>query len=231
MPDVKVDLRELSKFARELEQIAKKAMPYAMRNTLNSAAFEARSEFNKQIGKQTTLRSTHLTRGTVVDKATLSTMKATVGNIRPYVAGLEEGRTNHPHRGAHVAVPLRPAAGQSGVGKRTKLVRRPNMMSAIHLPSRVGRSPRQQNAVAIRTAAAGNHFAYLAFGETKGIYRVSGGANGKRPRLVKLWDLSHASTKVAARPTMEATLRAITPRLPAIAEKALMDQLRRHGVR
>lgn len=126
-------------------------------------------------------------------------------------------------------IPTSSAAGQSMAARpRTKLVQRKNWLSAISLRNKVGGTTKRKNKVAILQAAKQRGVAFLVLGNRKGLFRVTGTKRGLKVRM--LWDLSHPSVVTPATHTLARTLKAIQPRLGALHEKAIVDQLKRNRI-
>lgn len=227
-----IDLSAVAHLAKELETFAKRAVPHATRNALNSTAFEARKEWVGQMDKQMVLRNTFTTRSVRVEKATgnmVRTMESRVGSVAPYMATQEDGGTEAKHGKHGKPIPTSSAAGQGQKARpRTKQVQRKNWMSALN-PSRprVSGSRQRRNAVAILMAAKSTRTVFLDLGKRKGIFRITG---TKRLKLRMMWDLSKPQVVIKRNPTLGPTLDAIQPRLPAIWEDAIRIQMHRNKV-
>jgi hypothetical protein len=226
---IKIDMAGIKKLSKELEKTAKKAVPHAARNALNSIAFEGRKEWVASVNSSMTLRNTFTTRSLQVIKASgisMPRMQATLGSTAPYMGDREEGKMERA-RGKHgVPLPTPASAGQGG-RQRTKLVRRANTLPAITLGPRTGRSAKQRNAIAIRQAAQGTGYAFLELNRHMGIYKVTG---TKRLRVRLIWDLSVRSLKPKPLPTLAQAIEAVSPKIPALCERAIIDQLKRNKV-
>jgi hypothetical protein len=228
---VTVDMIKFRLFSRLLENFATKSIPFAARNSLNEIAFGARQEWaTKQLPEAFTLRNTWTAKGLRVEKAqgrTIEGMHSKVGSLREYMMGREEGATQ-TKRGKHgVAIPMSGAAGQGAKQKRTRLVRRPNYLSALQVVKRKGSSKRQQNAISISMAKKTGGVAFLEVGRRKGLFAVGGGKQ-KKPRLKLLYDLSHSTVTTKPIPTLERTIDAMRPRFLAIHMKHMRAELVRH---
>jgi hypothetical protein len=228
-----VDMAKVSMLSDALHAFAKKGVPFAARKALNDTAFLAREQWVSELGKKLTLRNTWTARSLRVEKVkggyNVDAMESKVGSLAAYMGDVEHGSTE-TKRGKHgVAVPTTSAAGQAmSASKRTKPIRRTNYLSAIQVAARVSGNRKQRNAAAIAIAAKTNGVAYLDLGQHKGLYRITGTKRGIKVR--KLYDLSKASVRTKAHPTLEPAIAAIQSRLPALYIAALKDQLRRNHV-
>jgi hypothetical protein len=227
---LKVDVTELRRFAQDLDKFAHKAIPHAVRNSLNRSAFEGQREWRTEIKRTFTVRRPFTEKSIQVTKARgvdLSTMAAELGSTAEYMAAREEGETKR--KGGKHGVPI-PTVGGARGGSIKRLIQRPNRMGAIKLTDRARTGTRKQrNAVAIRRALkAGNRFVFLETDTGKGIFRITGAKRRLRVRMV--WDLSKKSVTVAPFETLARTLKAIEPKLTQIHLESLREQLRRHHI-
>jgi hypothetical protein len=217
---------------KDLRRFREKAIPYAIRNALNRSAFHARAEWKTEVRNEFTLRNRYTEQSILVDRATgksVSGMVAVVGSKAAYMDEQEHGATVRGG-GKHKAIPGPVAAGLPPGGKRTKLVRGANKLSALRVSRPVGKNPRQRNAVALAMARRrGERVALLERPRGgKGLFRLTGGK--KKPQTRLLWDLSRSSVTVKPTPTLQRTLTRIQPRLVEIHRDAIVEQLRRHKV-
>lgn len=233
MNHIDVDMREFERLSDELDRFAAKAVPHAARQGLNTTAFQGRKVWQKAMGREFTLRAKWVPKSIRVEKAELrlraGRMESVLGSVFPGLDKQEKGGTIRGRGGASKPIPTRVAAGQSmGAGERTRTVRGPNKLKAIHLQRRRGKggSKRQRNAVAISQAVkAGRKFALIEAKRGTAIVRITG---RKRVRVRMLWDLSRSSVRVPASPTLGRTLRVMERRMPAIMLDSLKYQARRH---
>jgi len=223
---------QTKKAVADLRRFRERALPYAVRNALNRSAFYARGQWQQEIQSSFVLRNPFTTRSVLYTKASgndVRGMIAVVGSTAPYMGDQEKGATIRGH-GRHKPIPGPVAAGQAPGGKRTKLVRAGNKLSAIHVQRAAGANRRQRNAVALAVARrTGGRVALLERPNGgKGLFRLFGGKRKPQARL--LWDLSRGSVKVRPEPTLQRTLKRIQPRLAEIHRDAVVEQLRRHKI-
>lgn len=218
---------------RDLRKFREHAIPHAMRNALNTAAFETRRIWQNEVRSTFTLRNHFTERSILVEKArgtVPATMVAVVGSTAPYMGDQEHGAMVRGRSGKK-AIPGPAAAGQPPGSKRTRLVRAGARLGAIHLrrPSG-GRSARQRNAIALSMARrSGTKDVLLERPKGgKGIFRVSGGR--RRLQLRLLWDVSRGAVRVPRAPTLERSLARLQPKLGPILHAATLEQLRRARV-
>lgn len=226
MIHVKVDLADYAKYEKQLGKFAKVAVPYAMRNGLNTMAFEGRKLWQGEMQDKFILRNTWTTRRILVVKAagsSISAMQSIVGSPDDYLDKQEDGGVQLG------SVPTRVASGEGeGAGPRRKLVRGANKLSAIQLTARSRKGTRKQkNAAAIRMAvAAGKRFVFLQLGRTKGLFKLKGG--GKHPQVSMVWNTTKKRHAVHATPTLGPAVKRLGIRADQIMANAMVDQLKRY---
>ena len=229
-----VDTRQIRKLVKDLEKTRAKALPYATREFVNSAAFLARDHWIQRAESTMKLRSQFTKKSIQVDKARglqVSQQVSRVGSIADYMLTQEDGATIG--KKGRVGTPI-PAAAPGKRKSRGRLAAK-NRLQAITLAGKggaggTGRSWRQRrNAAAISIAARhGGGVVFLDLGKRKGLYRISGTKRGLRVK--KVWDLSQTSVRVPRNPMLEQTMREMGPLMPGLMEKALLYQLRFHKV-
>lgn len=241
---ISVKITGIQKMTRDLATYRTKALPYAAKTYLNTAAFEARRIWQDEVKKAFTLRNQYTTRSILAVKANASLsidhMVSRVGSTADFMGDQEEGALVHG-RGAHKNIPAPTAAGQPVGAKRTKLVMRGRRLGAIHA-SRAGRAtgPRQRIAIALAIAVR-QHNKYVLLPRHnggQGLFLLSGGQRrwmGKRfavrkMKLRLLWDISRHAVRVPGSHTMQHMVKRIEPKLQHMAEAALLEQLQRHKV-
>lgn len=226
-----LDQRQVRALADGLKAANEKAVPYAVRDALNTTAFEARKEWQSQLRAKMILRNKWTVGSLRVVKATgtaLRTMQSQVGSLVPYMAVQEDGGSERA-KGKHgVPIPTTTAAGQSlKAAKRTRQVTKRNWQSAIHLSGKVTGTRPRRNAVALRVALKSGGVAFLDLGRRKGLFRVTGSKNGKSMRIRMIWDMSRKSVLTKPHPTLGPTVKVIEGKAPAIQTAALQRQFDR----
>lgn len=230
---LEIEFRGADRLLKDLRIAREKALPYAARDALNSAAFAAQAEWRDTVAREFTLRNTFTVRSIRVDKAqgtSLRDMQAVVGSTAPYMADQEEGAIVSG-RGKRKAIPGPGAAGQAAGGKRTKLVRARYKLSAISVaaPPGGGYGRRRRNAIAIAVALQrGQRFALLnrSKGNGRALFELT--PRRTRVRVKLLWDVSRSSVRVSPTPTLSMSLQRVSPKLPLMCREALLRQLKRH---
>lgn len=232
---VSIKIRGVKEAKRDLEAFAKRAVPYAMRNAVNSAAFLAQREWRGEVRSSFTTRNRFTERSIQVDKARGLNAKravAMVGSTADYMRKQEFGGTVRGS-GRHKAIPAPSAAGQAPGSKRTRVVRAAYRLSAIKAQrqARGVRGPARQRALVtiLQAKRAGRRFVVLPRKNGgKGLYLITGGRRKFKTRL--LYDVSRGSVRVPPQPTLTRTLDRIEVRVQQLHYKALLDELRRHKV-
>ncbi len=226
-----VELKGDKRMVADLAKMRTKAVPYALRNALNQAAFETRTIWQREIKATFVTRNAYTERSVRVEQASITNLVAKVGSVADYMDTQEEGGTVKGKSGHIKAIPTAKAAGQSG-GTRTALVRSRFYLGAIqvaHPALRGGR--RQQNAIAIAVARKqGKKVALLTRPSgAKGLFLLGAGTKRKlNTRL--LWDVSRGSVRVHAQPTLERSLAMVKPKLEHMMQASITQQMQRYNI-
>lgn len=101
--DVRMDLK---RFERELDELARRQLPFAVARALTWTAREARDAVRVQVARRFTLRSRWVERGIQSRSATKRLPVAYVGSRDWFMADHEEGDIRKPLTGRHRAAPL-----------------------------------------------------------------------------------------------------------------------------
>lgn len=232
-----IEIRGLDAMQRELEQLAKRSIPYAARETVNGLAFAGRKIWQEQMAESLTLRNAFTQRRALVERATgsrMSDLQATLGHTEDYMRRLEQGIGERARRGG-LAIPTEAAAGQAkgSLPAGRKRAVRPSLVIRVlgKIKRQSSSMPRKaRNARAVREAIKnGSRLAYLELDRRRGIYKIMGGR--KRPQIRKLYDLSRRAVPLPRVPTLQRTLDLALLQGPDIALAALQRQLDRLGSR
>lgn len=232
-PGLTISLRGLDEMQRELETMAKRAVPYAARDMLNSLAFAGRKIWQDEMRASLTLRNAWTTRQALVQKASgtrMPEMQSVLGHTEDYMLRMEYGAGEHAKRGG-VFIPTETAAGQAKGSLRAGRKRAVRKSLIIKVLGKVKRQPRSlsrkaRNARAIREAIRdGSRLAYLEMERKRGIYIIKGGR--KRPDVRKLYDLTRPFVPMPRIPTLQRTIDRTMTQAPSIGLAAVMRQLDR----
>ncbi len=230
---LEIDAGQVKQYESDLKHFARKAYPFATRQTVNKAAFETRRGYQARIREDLTLRNRWTEQSVRVEQArtlTVSRQAAIVGSVADYMATQEFGGVEKGG-GKYKPIATSYSAGLPEDAKpRTRLPRKPNKLSNIQLKSR-GRklSRRARNKVAVLMAAkSGDKYVWLDLGKRQGLFRVLGGKRNPRVRMV--WDMSRRSVRVPKKPLLLPATRAVQAQLPQYYAEALVFQLKRAKV-
>lgn len=239
-----IDDRDIKKLERDLKLFAKRAYPFAVKDTLNNTAKAATSFTKLNMQNDLTLRNrftlggmrTSFVRGLDVDR-----MRAVTGSLSDYMPELEFGgqKRSTGSQGTPLATSF--AANEGKSKNRTKLPKGKKRLSKIKLRGRgkPGAGKREQLLVAVHEAVdSGNRDIFLDLGKTKGIFRVVGGSKKKTTRagwprgakLRMLFDMSRKSVDIPANPVMGPAVIDAAKLTPTFYRLALEKQLRRQGL-
>lgn len=222
-----VDFKQVEALRDKLGALTTKAIPYAVRNTLNQCAFEGRKAWAHQLDKSMVLRNKYTTNSLRVKKVAgginIPTMQSHVGSPLDYLEQQEFGGQKTA-RGHGVPMPTKFAAGQVGGEKRMRGVQRKNYLRTIKLAAKphLG-NQKQQNAIAIRLAAKTGGVVYLDLGRRKGLFKVSGSKRARK-KVRMLWSFSEKSQHVKPRPTLEPAVKVVQIMGSKIMTAALEEQ-------
>ena len=229
-----VDLKDAKRLERDLKNFAHRAVPFATKNTLNSAAFTAQKLAREDVRQDLVLRNRFTIQSIQVEQTrTLDIRRqaAVVGSTADYMEDQEFGSIKTKAGKKGVSISTGYSAGQEGQQPRTRLPRKVNQLASIQLKHRrrKGANRRQRNLIAVKDAAAsGNKFVYLDLGRRKGIFRVLGGK--RNPRVKMVHDLSNTSVRIPSNPWLSPAIDKTEPLMPGIHRKSLEFQLRRLGL-
>lgn len=232
-----------------LESLRKKSHPHAVRDALNTTAFEA-SDYLKKRGlkEHFTLKNSFTQRNTRYNKAKgrhINRMVSEVGSTLDYMADQNKG-FKRKSRGKHgVPVPTANAANQGRLRGRTKPIRKPNQLSSIHLiKSGLGRYANEAQKRVVETRVAlqrKKRIIFGSFGGTIGFWKIKGGRLGRqnrgwpkgaRPHL--LYSSTRKSIRVRKNQYLEDVTKRGIRRFPRVYQRAFERQMQqkfeRHGI-
>src|SRR5688572_1570856 len=213
-----VDLKDFRKLERDLETFAKRAVPHAVRNSLNTSAFEARKVWQGEIKRSFTLKNSYTERSIKVEKASgfdRRHLVAVVGSEAPYMDVQELGGIEHARR-SRKPIPAPAAAGQAPGTKRTRLVRATARLGRIKVKRgalrATGGDSKRRNLVALLQARrAGRKHALLERkGGGRGLYLITGTKRKIKTRLP--YAVSRSSVALKPDPPLQRPLTTIHPR-------------------
>ena len=237
-----IDNKSIKRLEADLKAFANQALPFATKQTLNRAAFDAQKEARSIISNKMVERNRFTRQSIRVDQAKTLNMRrqeSAVGSIAGYMADQEFGGVK-ASKGKHgVAIATSYSAGQQGQQPRTRLPRKPNKLANIRLRQgkRTPANKRQRTLFAIQDAVtSGNRVIFLDLGKTKGIFRVVGGrkkfkrGGPKGARLKMLHDMSDRTVRIPRNPWLAPATKRTEKKIPGFYRDAIVFQLKRRGL-
>lgn len=235
MANVSIDMSDVKDLQNYLKVFNRRAMPFANRSALNTAAFTAQKAARGDIETKFITRNKFTQQSIRVDRARgtrISQQRSIVGSIAPYMEVQEFGGTKVKKGKRGVNLPTAYAAGQAmGSRPRLKLPRGKNKLSKIHLRrgARVGKTRKQKNMIAVRMAAkSGQKYTFLDLGARKGIFRIIGGSRNPTPRMVHAQN--EQSVTIKRKPWLKPVVDRVRKAMPLIYFQALQFQVRRQRI-
>ena len=240
-----IDDSDIEHFERQLQTFAKKALPFATRQTLNSAAFAAQKTGRENVRNQMVTRNRFSVQSIQVDKArglNIRSQEAITGSIADYMRVQEFGGIKAKEGKEGVSIPTSASAGQPENSQpRYKLPRADNKLASIQLKKNRKRKPKnkkQETLFKIQDAViTGDRYIFLELGRRKGIFRVVGGsARGmkrggpKGAKLRMMHDLTNETVVVPRNPWLQPAQMSAIKKIPEFYEKALTFQIKKHNL-
>jgi hypothetical protein len=235
------DLEKLHKTLRELDSRgphAGKALPIAAKESLNTSAFAARREWEKQGKRQMHVRNKWTFKGKFhqVVKArarkNINQMEAVTGNKHRYMAEQEAGVRRVRAKGLQIPEERSRIGGdikrivsrsywRRKIGKNIG-----TRYDASH--GKFGGNRRRYAAGTIRAARAqGKRYIYLEYSRRqKGIYDLNMLKKGMDLKNALIWDMSRWTTYTKPHPMLRTTLKVLEPHFKQFARMALEEQIR-----
>lgn len=231
---IKVDLTDVKRMEHDLKTFARKAYPFATKQTINSGAFAAQKTARQNIGIKFIERNKFTRQSIRVNQAkglNVSRQAATVGSTADYMERQEFGGAKRK-KGKH-GVPLATSysSGEGNAKPRRRLPRGPNKLQRLQLlrAKRRGANQKQKNLIAVKEAAKSSRkFVFLKMGDTKGIYKVIGGK--RKPKVRKVHDLSNPVVSNAPNPWLKPAVDKTIPLMPGFYAAALRFQIKRNKI-
>ena len=226
----------------KLKKIKDKAIPFAVKNTLNGLAFEARKSSISEIKQSMMLRNAWTIKSIRVDKAqslNISRMESIVGSTADYMEKQEFGHTEVKKGESGVPLATTTASGEGkGARPRKRLPRRANQLSQINL-RRGRRSPKNNKQALLFKVQDGIRTGQRKFyhdfggGKKKGIFRVKGGTKRfkrgwpKGASIDMLYDMTETTVKIPKNPWLQPATRDAVKMRDEIYGRSLRFQLDR----
>lgn len=223
---IDIDMRQVAALSATLKVMTEKGFPYAMRETLNDAAFATMEMARDNLADKMTLRNTWTQRQVIVERAkgtNPDNFAAKVGATVPYLRKQEFGGTvNH-------AIPTSFSSGEGYQHFRKKMPIASRKMKSIKLPPKQSEASRKAKNVA--AVLSGEKFVWLDLGDRKGIFQVFGPspkgkkAKARRPKMV--WSMDGITRTIKAKPWLTPAFEQARPLMPEFFAKQAEHQIQR----
>ena len=243
---ISIDIKQAKQAERALKLFRLKAMPHAIRGTLNGQAFKGMKIAQGNTRDLMTLRNKWTERSIQFDRATgtnVERMQSATGSVEDYMETQELGGETNKKGANKTGITTSYAAGQRGAKPRTRLARSANSVKNIRLAKKLRGmnsfdSRRQMIFItALAAATAGEKFVYIEPSgrderSAGGVYRVfgtkkrKGRFNGVRMRMV--YNTRKESLRIDPTPWLQPAIDDVMEATPAIYRDALLFQLKRH---
>jgi len=231
----KIDFENIKQLQSDLKTFAARSLPFATKNTINQAAFNARRLAQENIKNKMVTRNRFTIQSVKVNQArtlNISRQEAITGSTVDYLETQEFGGTKTSKGKEGVTIATSYSAGQGRSTKpRTRLPRKINTLAKIRLfkRSKRGQSRKQKNIVAIKQAIeVGQKFVFLDLRKSKGIFRIVGGK--RRPKIQMVHDMSNKAVTIPRNPWLKPAADDTRKLIPGLYLKSLQFQARRQGL-
>lgn len=231
-----MDTRPLIQLENDLDRFGKHAMPYAARDTLNTAAFKTSDLAKRNISRKFIERNTWTRRSAGYTKTfarDIDRMESEAGSTQSYMRQQEEGFTQRKSGTHGVAVPTAAAAGQGRARVRTRRLQKKNWLAQVSPVSNRKRGTVYAVRKAVQTGRRVVHIASSSdhYGRPSGFYRVVGGSKRGRgwPKGAKLqliYGTEKASIRVEPNKWLDPSARFVMRDLDKIYRDAINRQIR-----
>ncbi len=225
------DTSQFKQYEDDLKRLSRRSIPFATKNTVNTAAFETQKVSRLSLSKELILRNPFTLRSVQVEQTrtlNMSRQAAFVGSVADYMEKQEFGAVKASRGSEGVNIPTGYSAGQRGQTVRTRLPRKPNAVKNIRLSSgRVkAKNRRQKNLILVMQAAnSSNKFIFMDLGRRKGIFKVVGGKRSPKVRMVH--DLTRRTVRIPRKPWLLPATDKVIPMMSRFYRDSLQFQLKR----
>ena len=226
---MRIGVKNIIKLENELRIFSKQAIPFAIKDTLNRAAFQGMEKSRDKVETDFTNRNSYTARSFRFVKAKGSDVNSLVsgfGTVADYMLDQEQGAVI-TSSGEGVPIPTAYAADQEGAIPRTKAVKRPKLMQSIQIKKVSVRGNRKQrNAATINQALKEKRkYIYMKTSKGRGIFHVR--RSGGNVRIRMMYDLSRKSIIVKPNPIVKPVHKRVIKSMPRLYLKALIHQQKR----
>ena len=236
---VKMDQRPIEQLVNDLDRFGKQAVPYAVRDSLNTAAYKTSAEAKENIGDFFIERNTWTRRSVRYQKTfsrDINHMESSVGSTEEYMAEQETGFTQTKSGKHGVAIPTAAAAGQGEARTRTRRLQRRNWLSQVK-PPRARVRGKGQTVLAVRAAVqSGKRVVFVdqqndPWNRPTGFYRVIGGRKTRSgwptgAKLRMIYGADKPTVRTPPHSWLEPATERVTKQFDEIYRDAIIRQIR-----
>ena len=239
---MKVDVRQIKEFEKDLKAFKDRAFPFATKATINTAAFDTMTKGRRIIERNMILRNKYTPKAVQVEQTRtliVNQQEALTGAIEDYLETQEFGGVDVKKGKVGIPLPSSTSAGQGRTKPRTRLPREANKLQNLRLnrSRRRAKSRKQKVLFVVQDAVtSGRRNIFLDLGRTQGIFNVKGGRKNfkrggpKGAKLRMIYDLSRDSVSIPRSPWLGPAVKLTERRMPEMYLKALKFQAERHGL-
>jgi len=241
MINMNIETVEIKKLVETLRDKHAKGIKYAIKRTLDKAAYETSQHMKRHLTDNFIIRNSYVNRSIQYRRANgliISNMESSAGSTLEFMARQEEGFELHGTGSTGgVTIPTTAVTNQYGSTRRTKAITQKNQMKAIQLTESQKRN-KSTIAKIYAARAQGKKEIFIdketdRWKRTSGIYRIikwkkktkRGWSEGAKLRL--LYALEDKSIRVKPRKWLNPSLEAISKRVNDYYRDALIEQLKR----
>jgi hypothetical protein len=240
------DMRPIEQFENDLDRFKEGALTYAIRDTLNQAAYETSVEAKNEIGQKFIERNQYTRRSIRYNKVvgkSIARMYSEVGSVQKYMAKQERGFVTRS-KGKHgVAIPTTQASGEGDARVRRKTIRAAARLSRIRIAkglapeyARKYKKPRQR---LIRMIQDSLEYGYRTIfwmsrrSARTGFYRIRGGKKiNKRGwpdgvKLEMLYSVDKPITNTKSHEWLQPSTQKVTMYMGQLYQRALIKEIER----
>lgn len=234
------DTMDVDKLVKILNEINKKGMPYAIKQSLDKAAFNTMKYMKENLDKEFIIRNTYVGRSMQyrrVNGKHIDNMESSAGSVLEFMGEQEEGFEKHGTGSTGgVTIPTTAVTNQYGSTRRTKAITQKNQMKAIQLAE----SQKRNKSTIAKIYAARAQGKKEIFIDKKtdqwkrktGVYRVIRWRKKKRgwPKGAKLrmiFSLEEKSIRVRPHEWLEPAIKHALPLMHKYFRDAVIEQIQR----
>lgn len=241
---IRMDTLPIEQYENELDKFHDKALPYAIRDTLNNAAVETMKLSRKNANRIFEMRNKFSERSIQFEKTyalSVPEMESAAGSLQDYMRMQEEGFYKKKEGKHGIAVPTTYAAGQEIAPKRTKPIRSRNLLARLRIARGLSsglygqkyKNPKQVLVRQVQDAIEYGHrvvFLNIRGIKEPGFYRIVGGRRTKRgwpsgAQLRMLYSVKEQFMNMPPRPWLRPSANVIHNRMDRMYFAAIKRQI------